>query len=191
MWKQLFLHLSDNKWKWLRPCVCYWSYRRTRRQFDTYSHCSEGSKTLMKLQCLVSLTYTCSNTQTGVGVWQCMCNTLNTKRRDRGHYYYHHSDSQARFIQAALATVCFAKGGERNLRHETQMHIKSWETLTMQTQVIKKLPSCVNWSSHLNFALCLAYSVLTLSSVSSPSHIFQFRLLSSRGRNKYFVTVLK
>lgn len=125
---------------------------------------SEGSKTLMKLQCLVSLTYTCSNTQTGVGVWQCMCNTLNTKRRDQGHYY-HHSDL---FKQPwHRATVCFAKGGERNLRHETQMHIKSWETLTMQ--VIKKLPSCVNWSSHLNFALCLAFSVLTLSSVSSSA----------------------
>lgn len=117
VWKQLFLHLSDNKWKRLRPCVCYWSYRRTLRQFDTYAHCSEGSKTLMKLQCLVSLTYTCSNTQTGVGVWQCMCNTLNTKRRDQGHYYYHHSDLFKQHWHRA--TVCFAKGGEK---------FKAWNT---------------------------------------------------------------
>lgn len=150
---------------------------------------SEGSKTLMKLQCLVSLTYTCSNTQTGVGVWQCMCNTLNTKRRDQGHDYYDHSDSQARFIRTALTqgNCVLCKGWNTDAR----IDIKSWENITMQTQVIKKLPSCVNLSSHLNFALCLGFSVLTLSSVSSPSHIFQFCLLSSRGRNKYFVTVLK
>lgn len=45
--------------------------------------------------------------------------------------------------------LCALQREERNLRHETQMHVKSWETLTMQ--VVKKLPSCVNWSSHLNF----------------------------------------
>lgn len=155
-------------------CVCYWSYKRTLRQYDTYSHCTaKGAKHLWSFSARslarsLSLTYTCSNTQTGVTVWQCMCNTLTTKRRDQGHYYCDHS--QARFIRTALfrhSSCVLCKGRREKFmawNTNARIDIKSWEniTITMQTQLIKKLPSCVNLSSHLNFALCLGFSVPTL-----------------------------